>query len=195
MPRISIIMPTIGRNTLARTMQEALVAMGEEDELLVVADGPNQRARRIAADNYDCRCRYLETWHTGHWGAEQIDFGAEVATGDVLMLASDDDVMPAYAVEAVRRGVDGALDKVHVFAAKLHHWNGRVLADDMRAGTVTGQQVVVPRIPRARYADDISGLSDHAFLVNSLAVLGQDEPIYHPDIISEMHNHNSGRMF
>lgn len=193
MIRVSVIIPTLGRTCLPRTVLSALAAMGPEDELLVVADGPSQAARLMMAELYDPRTRYLETVVTHHIGTEQLDLGSEVATGDWLMFLPDDDLLPKDAVEIVKKAVEGR-PGVHVFACNMIHW-GVVLKYSMVYSSVTGNQIVVPRLPfRAKWADNPNYGADHTYLMNALKLWGQDEPIYHDEVIAIADQENKGRM-
>lgn len=172
MTRISVIIATMGRSTLGRTVDSITANLRSGDELIIIPDIPA----------------------SGAWGTKQYDHGADIATGDYLLFFTDDDFMPLGALDAVRAGVTLAPWSVHVFSMLMHHWSGRILRNSMDAGNVGGQQIVVPRGPRAFWRANTTNLNDHAFLVASLAIFGQRVPVYHDDIICEMSAHNAGRM-
>lgn len=197
--RLSVVMPTIGRTTLLAAVRSVVDQMLPTDELIVVGDGPQPRARDILAKIDHAGLLYMETWPTHHTGAEQLDQAMAAATGRYILNLGDDDVMPDGALEQVRSSlheyeVQHGQQRVHVYAAWLKHWRD-VLSRSIVYGQVTGQQVVIPREgPRAKYADDPSGSSDHTFLTRTLA-LREEHPVYHDILICTMERHGQGKVF
>jgi glycosyltransferase involved in cell wall biosynthesis len=192
MTTISIIIPTIGRLSLDRAVMQALDAMGPEDELIVVGDGPQQRARQIMSHRFDPRARYMETLSTRAFGCFQYDVGSMFAIGDFLMFATDDDEMPREAVRYVRAGVEGK-PWPHVFSM-FHRPMNKVLRASINSCEVGAQQIVVPNIVEklARWSDNTSTTNDHAYLLATLA-RWQRMPEFHNEIIAILCQHNMGR--
>jgi hypothetical protein len=107
-PTISVIVPTIGRPTLARTLASIRdQADAREVEIDVVAD--THRGTHVAAladvawmpAHYDAV--YVE--HDGgrhDWGHSQRQYGQQVATGRWLMWTQDDDVYRPGAFATIR---------------------------------------------------------------------------------------------
>lgn len=102
-PTLSVIIPTLGRMTLARTLASIRAQQRVEgDEVLVVQDGPaSESTRRIVAEAGVGR--YIAT------GVEARDFGStprnrgmDEARGDLLLFMDDDDVYRPGAFEAIR---------------------------------------------------------------------------------------------
>ena len=76
LPRLSIIIPTIGRATLARTL--ATIAAQEllpGDEVLVIGDGPQPEAERMF-QAAGLPGRYLDGPERHNWGGAQRTFAA-----------------------------------------------------------------------------------------------------------------------
>lgn len=193
-PHISIIVPTVGRPTLRRTITMAIRAMGMRDELIVVGDGPLPAARAIMAETGDPRIFYMETVPTHKWGCAQYDFGSSRARGDFLMFSTDDDAILEDAVETVRAEVE---DKPwpHVFAM-YHMPQGRVLKNSVKRCEVGAHQIVVPNDPTklAKWADDLSETNDHAYLMTTLRNWGRELPEFHNQTIAVMLQHAMGRL-
>lgn len=97
---ISVIIPTIGRETLVDAVMSVECLPG--DEIILVSDGHNvaveETARALGA-------RYGFVGPTGHSGAEQRDLGIRMARGTWVAFIDDDDVMAAGAMERFRRAI------------------------------------------------------------------------------------------
>jgi hypothetical protein len=199
--KLSIVVPTIGRSTLRRTLDVLTLQMGPEDEAFIVADGPNA-SRRILADWYYWWRRrlpmpsilYMETAPTGHYGCEQIDFAIPQMTGDMMYVMSDDDTYPDDALANIREGVGDDFKSLHIFACKF--FKGSTLQNSTECGQVTGQQVVTPVsvAKQIRYADCQKrwDISDWFWVHNALTKCKSGT--FHSTIIAELNKHNQGRM-
>ena len=145
---ISVIIPTCGRKTLARTLQSLQLAGFESgDEVIVVGDGPQP----IAADI--CRTfkpymdvKYFEHGPTYCFGNAQRDFGMRKAVKGLLAFMDDDDVYVQGSLSIMRTYAEQNPGKILVF--QMHHrsigliWNEKVFKE----GQVGTQTVVVPNI-------------------------------------------------
>lgn len=96
-PTISLIVPTIGRPSLARflaSLPESGLDSG--DELLIVADGGNAETHAIvqAAGRLPCPHRVLDLIPLGgFWGQPARNFGMSQATKQWLVFSQDDNVI------------------------------------------------------------------------------------------------------
>jgi len=190
MTSISIIIPTLGRPTLERSVSSALAAMGPVDELVVVGDGPQPDARRIMAEVLSPRVRYMETIPSRAWGCLQYDVGSAFALGDFLLFSTDDDLIYPTACEDIRTAVEGKADRVHIFRI---HWLGtRTLGFCDSVCNVSAQQIVVPNGRLASWSKhSASRTNDHEYLQDAIALWGRKE--YHSAIIGNMPQSNNGR--
>jgi glycosyltransferase involved in cell wall biosynthesis len=191
--RLTYMIPTLGRTTLTRVVDQIREQMLPTDELIVIADGAIDAARAMMEERLADNVRYFEHGPTNNWGSEQLDFGTEHATGDFLCYIGDDDEMLPGAMEAVRAGVEGKVQP-HCFA--MYH-SGRVLANTLAACNVSGQQIVVPNVPGRipRWAEDRSQLSDYVF-IQKVANEWSDVGVrMHDDLICRLHAQNFGRVF
>jgi hypothetical protein len=139
--KLSLICPTIGRSTLDRLVQSVLPQMQDGDELIVVGDGPQPRAKAIV-DQYPQVIYDELPVRVGDFGCTPCDHGIAKATGDVVFFIGDDDICALGAFDAIRAAVDAAPDVPHVFAM-MH--TGRKLTMTIACCNVSGQQIVVPR--------------------------------------------------
>lgn len=195
MTTLSVLIPTLGRTSLGRAVQSVLMQLGPEDELIVVADGPSNPARRTMLDAWDKRARYVETHPTRIWGAYQYDIGASMARGDFLVHLPDDDYMAVGAIEKIRERVSKLPPGVHVFSFLEEHSGGKIFYGRMEAGEVSGNQIVVPRLPhRAVWSDDTKDTFDHSYLHRAMVLWGQTRPYYSRDIIAVADVCSRGRM-
>ena len=124
---LSVIVPTVGRRTLGRTLRSVIPQLAQSDELIVIADGPEalQAASGIVRRlNGRCRLHATEA-RTGSWGNAQRDLGMVLATGTHLTFMDDDDIYAPGALDAIRKAVTLDSEAVHVFGMRT--WNGEVL--------------------------------------------------------------------
>ena len=195
MTKLSVIIPTLGRSTLGRAVRSVIQNLEPQDELIVVADGPSNPARRTMLENWDSRAIYAETQPTRVWGAFQYDIGATMARGDFLVHLPDDDYQTFGALDKIRRRVDELPPGVHVFSFLEEHTGGKIFYGRMEAGEVSGNQIVVPRLPeRAIWSEDTKDTFDHSYLHRALALWKQDRPHYSRDIIAVADRVSRGRM-
>ena len=97
-PRVSVIVPTLNeQNGLAETLDALLLDPG--DELIVVDAGSTDHTPDIAR-------RYTERFYQGPRGrAQQMNFGARQAGGDILLFLHADTRLPPDGLEAVRNAL------------------------------------------------------------------------------------------
>ncbi|WP_206491982.1 glycosyltransferase family 2 protein [Rhodococcus sp. KRD162] len=92
-PSISVVIPTIGRPSLASAVDSALTQSARVLEIIVVAD----TAEPLTLPTDD-RIRVLRTG-PGSGGANARQFGIQQATGEVIALLDDDDLWHPYKLE------------------------------------------------------------------------------------------------
>lgn len=117
-PTLSLVIPTIGRPTLARTLASVRQQLWRAgDEVLLVGDGPQPIARDLW-NQFKLPGRYLETEIVlGHWGhgVRNWVFDNNHAIGQFVMALDDDDELTPQAVDTVRRAIAAAPDQPHLF--------------------------------------------------------------------------------
>lgn len=117
MVNLSIIIPTIGRETLARTLDSIMKAgIGPDDQVLVAADGLRPRAGQICsrfAGKMDLF--YAETPQAGCWGHPARNLMMPFARGSILMSIDDDDAYRPGALQLVREAALENPGKILIF--------------------------------------------------------------------------------
>ena len=99
---LSVIVPTLGRETLAATLESILPQLAGGDEVLVVADGPQPAAAAVVRGAGSDHIRYFEHGPTGAKGNSQRNAGIARAAGDYLLFMDDDDVYVRGALAKIR---------------------------------------------------------------------------------------------
>ena len=109
-PSFSIIIPTVGRPSLQRTLDS--IESGPQDEVIVVADGHEAACLVANAWSPTIGRSYYETEETHSFGNWQRQYGMTKATGDLLLFMDDDDVYLPGALDLVRRVVRAYPDTI-----------------------------------------------------------------------------------
>ena len=159
-PTFSIIVPTVGRPTLERTLASLAPQLAHGDELIVT--------RRDDAP----------------WGHKSRDEAIQRAAGSHLWFMDDDDIAADGALAAIRAAVEEVPDAVHVF--RMRTAEGRVYWGEpvARVGEVGTPMIVAPNVPGKLGQWDGAGYEgDGHFLMSTLAARG-DEPVFHEDVVA-----------
>jgi len=101
--KISVITPTVGRDTLRRTGTSVVSQLREQDEWIVVGDGSQPAAEQICSTFNDKRITCRQSAGTRVWGNKERDIGIGLARGQRLVFVDDDDELSAVALDTVRR--------------------------------------------------------------------------------------------
>jgi glycosyltransferase involved in cell wall biosynthesis len=129
-PRLSVIIPTQGRETLKRTLDSCVTAgLSKDDEILVIWD-----AFEMPSDfHYEWTSK--PEWATfiggalqaGHhcWGHCQLGYGITRARGDYIVLNDDDDVFTPGAFDRIRATIS-QLDEHVPLLYRFQSWWGNV---------------------------------------------------------------------
>lgn len=149
-PAISVIVPTLGRQSLVGLIDAILRQLSDLDELILVADGDEALARTKECLELQMRShsRTRVVSHTdplSQYGNAQRNHGMSIATGDLLWFVDDDDIVLAGAVSAIREGIhDGNAPMMF----RIRHC-GRTIWErqEIAPSNTSGQQLVVPNKP------------------------------------------------
>jgi glycosyltransferase involved in cell wall biosynthesis len=145
-PTISVIIPTVGRKSIERTLDSIRSQQIDGDEIRVVMDHPPHN----------------------DWGAWARNQGLTQATGDMIAFIDDDDRFAAGAFNAMRREFLEQPGHVHIFKMFINGTN-QVLwkeQDLSKPGQVGAPMIVVPnqqdKLGRftSRYQCDFDFLTD-----------------------------------
>ncbi len=177
MARLSIIIPTLGRPTLERT----LASCSGADEIVVVLD----TAR--GAVSLPCELPPNAVVIEGSWGITGGHGGRQEgirrATGTHLAFFDDDDEYTPGAIELMR-GV--ACERPVIF--RMDHYAHGVLWRDrqVRFGNVSTQMYVVPNGELGSWTPHAPGLKepggDYTFMAETVSKLG--DPVWREEIIA-----------
>ena len=177
--RLSIVIPTLGRESLADTLESCKDA----DEIIVVLDKA-RGAKNVPAALTENALLVEGSWGVtgGHAGRAE---GIKVATGTHLAFFDDDDVYKPGAIELMR---EAACDVPVIFRMD-HYWHG-ILWRERRLyfGNVSTQQYVVPNIsdklgtwePHEPTYEQPGG--DYTFIVGCVEKMGG--PVWREEVIS-----------
>lgn len=190
---LSVIVPTLGRPTLGRTLVSVAGQLEPVDELLVIADtaGDVDRAQGAAlAVTSRGQVLFAQCREDGsQFGNAQRDVGMEVASGTHLLFVDDDDVYLPGALDQVRVALELNSNSAHIFRARWgpgHHAHGTELwhTQSVRAGNIATPMVVLPNRPyRRSWLDgNVAGaVSDFEFLGEAIADCGA---VWHDEVIA-----------
>lgn len=147
---VTIVTPTCGRPTLARTVTSVVDQLEDGDELLVVGDGKQPAAAEVVEEFQPAQLLYVECSRPGSvFGNAQRDFGMQLAysRSSHLMFLDDDDVYTAGALDLVRWEISQhSPAAAHVFKAAWgpgHHAHGVTL---WREPVVREQNIATPMV-------------------------------------------------
>ena len=177
--RLSVVIPTLGRESLADTLESC----ADADEIIVVLD----TAR--GATEFPCELPLNATWAKGKFGvtgghAGRV-FGISRATGTHLAFMDDDDVYTPGAIDLMRAT---ACERPVIF--RMDHYAHGILWSDaaLRFGNVSTQMYVVPNVPEklGTWTPHIPGIpepgGDYTFIKETCEMMGN--PVWRQEIIS-----------
>ncbi len=192
LPTFSVILPTIGRPTLARTLTSLRVQDWiYGDEVILAADGPCPFAKRLWKQ-FKMPGHYIESeTRLGEWGHGLRNELLEqnVAKGNYLLALDDDDIFSANAIATIRKAVVEAPGRPHIFRMRtIEHgvlWKTPELTP-MNVGT---PMFVFPNHPKklGRYALRYGG--DLDFAQQTAAFYPPEALTWRPEIICVVRPH------
>jgi len=147
-PRLSVLIPTIGRPHLRTLLAQLRAQISVRDEILVLGDGHCPAAREMADETQDPRVRYLE-YPEGpmkDWGHTVRNWAMPKAKGTHLMFFDDDDTCLPKSFNYIRRAILQKPENILLF--RMHHENEVLWRyPKVEHGNVSTQMVVVPNNP------------------------------------------------
>ena len=178
----TIITPTKGRATLARTLRSA--ALGPYDEWLVIADGPQPQAREIVEAMDDTGIRYIEGPKTGDYGNARRQMGMEMAAGDYLLFIDDDDEYVPGALKTIRPLLNGY---PFVFRAER---NGGIIWQIRAAfpGNVCAAMLAAPNFQHMLGYWGTGYAADAEFIKETVELWGIENVVWSGDVIVRCHS-------
>lgn len=188
---LSVVLPTIGRPTLARALKSCQrQTWAEGDEVLLVGDGPSAVAG-ILWQQFGMAGRYIETPRRfGSWGhgARNWIMDTRAASGTHIVALDDDDALTPNASKMIRAAVAEAPDRVHIFRFRVPSEKNRLVWAEpgkLVFGNVGTPCVVVPNDPEklGRFTDRYGG--DLDFALSTLA-MHAEPPVWREEIICDV---------
>jgi hypothetical protein len=192
-PFLTVIVPTQGRTTLARTLASVREQAGPDDvEILVIADTHGPLVGDIEGPARKYGARYLEH-DAGHhcWGHCQINVGLEIAAREWLAgsgaayvsFNDDDDIYTPGAMDAIAAAIRCRSGIGPVLFQFRTHW-GSVLWDAPRAveTEIGGHCIVAPAERCGRWTCRYAG--DYDFIAGTLSLYSPAEAMWVPRVIA-----------
>lgn len=145
--RLSVIVPSINRNSLLRTIQSIAPQLASDDELIVVYDGPGYPYCELSTVKYKGSIVLTcTTSQTNNLGGAQRDLGMSLATGTHLMFCDDDDIFVPDALELTKAQIEKTPDVPLIFQMRYQE-DSRVLwkIPEILMSNVGTPMFVVPR--------------------------------------------------
>jgi glycosyltransferase involved in cell wall biosynthesis len=144
MVTVSIMIPTISRPSLLDLVGDLLGQLANDDEIIVIGDGPQPQARAMM-EGRDWRIRYFEFGPTRCWGHPQRNVGMSLADKDYILSLDDDDrVQPDY-LSSVRQAAAECPARPLIF--RMYHKAGILWQDTrLEMANVSTQMFAVPNV-------------------------------------------------
>jgi len=184
----SVIIPTCGRETLRRTLRSVQMAGVEEnDEVIVVGDGPQPIAEEICRDYHakGVPVIYVDGPTTHGYGGSQRNFGMDAATRDYFLYMDDDDEYVEGCFPDIRKVI--AEHPGQAIIGKMRLRSGTVIWQDkvIRIENVGTQMLIVPNITEwlVRWQDNY--VADFHFIAG---VAGKGMPVFWWDRLIAIHH-------
>lgn len=192
--RLSVILPTVGRDTLERTLRSCQQQLDPTDRVFVVADS-NQPGlvrgveERVLAFGGAFVYSELDAGFK-HYGCPQRNHGvAQAAAGSLLVFQDDTDEFAAGGLRAVRCAHAEHGDVPLLFEADLR--NSGCYLDcrrEIRCGEVDGHMLVVPNLPGMVAAWPCERYeSDFDWIERTLALWPEGSLVRVPELLSICH--------
>jgi len=186
-PTLSVIVPTLGRPTLRRTLerigQQQLV---DGDEVLVVQDGPADESVRRVFEASGLPGKYLGLdRHYGDYGGTPRNHGMKHACGEYLAFMDDDDTYRPGAFDAIRRAATRRPGRPLMFrlycpSHKKHLWQDKTV----RPSNVATSIFVLPNTPARLGQWGTHRGSDFAFVYTTLQRWPEGSLAWCPEIVT-----------
>jgi len=204
-PRISVILPTVGRATLGRTLDSIVPQMCQGDEIIAVCDGSHAKDRveleklriesgksrfngDIAVYEYQTPPQTPKPWV----GQPQRRYALDnrLASGDLIMWMGDDDVMRPGSLSAVRECAEEYPERVILCKFKAWWpgrpvlWSNEMPVDDrFREGWLSDHSIISPNIPEKLGQFGLHYQGDFQFLSETVERFGGIEKVVWLDYV------------
>lgn len=183
-PTLSIVIPTQGRNTLARCLASIVVQAEAGDEILVVADTREELQQDVGGLvaafglSSPARWRYLE--HDGgrmSWGHDQMERGLSAATAEWIVALDDDDIHLPGAYDAIRAA---AVDHYGPMLFRFYAHYGVTIwtqVGDYTVGRIGGHCLVQPNVKDKLAPFPPAYTGDRDWIIGTVANWGGNDSV------------------
>jgi len=170
LPSVTIITPTIGRDSLKVMLNGLLPQLNQGDEVLIIGDGPQPNAKKIVDELASPFITYWESPLIRNYGNPQRNEAISRSKGDYLMFVDDDDTVESNAIDVVKHSAKLYPGVPLMF--KMLHDGYRILWDTPQVayGHVSGQMFVTPNVKGKVGAWSGKYGADFDFMMSTLAL-------------------------
>jgi len=181
--RLSIILATLGRDSLGFAASCVATQMRLTDELIVAGGG--DYARRVAAT---VGASWIDLPPGGDWGHRERTSAMGLARGTHLLFVDDDDAVLPGALEYVRAALEANPDLPHIF--RMLNVDGRLLPvlRVVQEGNLGTPQMVAPNVPAKLGQWGTRYEGDFDYITSTLAHYPTG-PIWHDTVIYGCREH------
>lgn len=190
LPTISVVVPTMGRQSLQGVLRAILTQLRPGDEIIAVADGPEAAKRCLP--HVDGVKYFEHSDPLSEYGHAQRNEGRRQATGDLIWYVDDDDIVMPDSLQKIRsemyRSQVPTLFKIKHYDDVL--WKGF----NTDVGNISGQMLVHPNnesIPYWRIPSADAPRGDNEWIKDIEKVMPID---WNEQIIYELRQHSVGKL-
>ena len=169
MVTVSVITPTLGRESLADVLRRLLPQLGNGDEALLVGEGSRPRAKEIADSFKSPFIRYWEEGPYFNWGNPQRNSAIKQAKGSHLVFIDDDDSIRLDGIATIK-AVAGKYPGRPIMFRML--FKGRPIwrSPKVQCANVSGQMFIAPNVPGRLGTWSSAYGADYDFICSTLAL-------------------------
>jgi hypothetical protein len=187
-PRVTCIIPTIGRDTLERTLKSMRSQAPARDlQLLVIAD-THAGTHLAALDGVPDLCQQYDAICEGFDGGQhcvgqpQRDYGMTQASGRWLAFSQDDAAWTVGAWDAIRASITQPPRCPRLF--RVQTWQAGIVprVEVLRLGNVDADCIVVPNVPNLLGKWGLEYNGDFTFIQDTVLLWGQ--VVWEPQVIA-----------
>lgn len=184
---ISIVIPTIGRPGLLRSILSLSCQLQGGDELIVVTDGDSPEASRIVKKSgVQCsvfKSNYPETRCGHRCGNAAREYGMLQATKEILMFLDDDDIFLPGSISLGRSAIENSPNTISIF--RMVDQKGRTLwkSKSLTYGNVGTPMLVIPNNKERFGRWGLRSGGDFDFTVSTVAKYPPGSVIWREEVI------------
>lgn len=186
-PAISVITSTMGRPTLKTVADEIVPQLGENDEWLLVGDGPQPVVQNMVINLPINKVRYCQTEPDHCWGNPQKEYGILAARGTHIWFIDDDDRVAPWAMDTIRRrAIEHPCRPLIFKTIYMGYPIWRENQPKLYVGNVSTQCFVIPNVKGKIGLYGRAYAGDFDYITSTVALYGEKENaiVWCPEILS-----------